>query len=98
MNRTCRRDRSPSPRYCHRLEVGHRGRPARRGIRDFVTFESHVEGARRSIDHAVGVPEAWYDAPTFYLTNPLAPYGPGDEVRVEVDGLGVLGGCVHEPT
>jgi 2-keto-4-pentenoate hydratase/2-oxohepta-3-ene-1,7-dioic acid hydratase in catechol pathway len=46
-------------------------------VRDFVTFESHVEGVRRSIDHAVGVPEAWYDAPTFYFTNPHALYGPG---------------------
>ncbi|CUR59371.1 Fumarylacetoacetase [metagenome] len=50
-------------------------RPA--SIRDFVTFESHVEGVRRSIDHAVGVPEAWYDAPTFYFTNPHALFGPG---------------------
>jgi len=49
-------------------------------IRDFVTFESHVEGVRRSVDHAVGVPEAWYDAPTFYFTNPHALYGPGEPV------------------
>ncbi|CAI9401434.1 fumarylacetoacetate hydrolase family protein [Nocardioides sp. T2.26MG-1] len=46
-------------------------------VRDFVTFESHVEGVRRSVDHATGVPEAWYDAPTFYFTNPHALYGPG---------------------
>lgn len=50
-------------------------RPA--SVRDFVTFESHVEGVRRSVDHASGVPEAWYDAPTFYFTNPHALYGPG---------------------
>ena len=49
-------------------------------VRDFVTFESHVEGVRRSIDHAVGVPEAWYDAPTFYFTNPHALYGPGEAI------------------
>jgi 2-keto-4-pentenoate hydratase/2-oxohepta-3-ene-1,7-dioic acid hydratase in catechol pathway len=49
-------------------------------IRDFVTFESHVEGVRKSIDHAVGVPEAWYDAPTFYFTNPHALYGPGEPI------------------
>ena len=64
--------------------------PARRGdpalpykppsIRDFVTFESHVEGVRKSIDHAEGVPEAWYDAPTFYFTNPHALYGPGEAI------------------
>jgi 2-keto-4-pentenoate hydratase/2-oxohepta-3-ene-1,7-dioic acid hydratase in catechol pathway len=49
-------------------------------IRDFVTFESHVEGVRRSIDHAVGIPDAWYDNPTFYFTNPHALYGPGQPV------------------
>ena len=50
-------------------------------VRDFVTFESHVEGVRRSVDGAVGVPEAWYDAPTFYFTNPHALYGPDVAVR-----------------
>lgn len=48
-------------------------RPA--AVRDFVTFESHVEGVRRSVDNVTGVPEAWYDAPTFYFTNPHALYG-----------------------
>ena len=42
-----------------------------------MTFESHVEGVRKSIDNAEGVPEAWYDAPMFYFTNPHALYGPG---------------------
>jgi 2-keto-4-pentenoate hydratase/2-oxohepta-3-ene-1,7-dioic acid hydratase in catechol pathway len=50
-------------------------------VRDFVTFESHVEGVRRSVDGASGVPEAWYDAPTFYFTNPHALYGPGEPVH-----------------
>jgi 2-keto-4-pentenoate hydratase/2-oxohepta-3-ene-1,7-dioic acid hydratase in catechol pathway len=45
-------------------------------IRDFVAFEEHVEGVRRSIDGAGGVPEAWYDAPTFYFTNPHTIVGP----------------------
>jgi 2-keto-4-pentenoate hydratase/2-oxohepta-3-ene-1,7-dioic acid hydratase in catechol pathway len=39
-------------------------------VRDFVTFEEHVEGVRPSVDGASGVPDAWYDAPTFYFTNP----------------------------
>jgi len=39
-------------------------------VRDFVAFEEHVEGVRRSVDGATGVPDAWYDAPTFYFTNP----------------------------
>ncbi|MFC9287712.1 fumarylacetoacetate hydrolase family protein [Streptomyces sp. NPDC057052] len=51
-------------------------------VRDFVTFEEHVEGVRRSVDGAAGVPEQWYAAPTFYFTNPHAIYGPGDGVPV----------------
>ena len=66
----------PLPLADVRLELPYR--PA--SVRDFVTFESHVEGVRRSIDHAVGVPEAWYDAPTFYFTNPHALYGPGTPI------------------
>ncbi|MFE6891401.1 fumarylacetoacetate hydrolase family protein [Streptomyces sp. NPDC057694] len=53
-------------------------RPA--SIRDFVTFEEHVEGVRRSVDGASGVPEQWYAAPTFYFTNPHAVYGPHDDI------------------
>ena len=60
------------------LTLGLPYRPA--SVRDFVTFESHVEGVRRSVDNASGVPEAWYDAPTFYFTNPHALYGPGAAV------------------
>lgn len=49
-------------------------------VRDFVAFEEHVEGVRRSVDGAVGVPDAWYDAPAFYFTNPHAILGPDAEV------------------
>ncbi|MEV6302928.1 fumarylacetoacetate hydrolase family protein [Actinoplanes sp. NPDC051861] len=49
-------------------------------LRDFVAFEEHVEGVRRSIDGNAGVPDAWYDAPTFYFTNPHRIYGPDDSV------------------
>jgi 2-keto-4-pentenoate hydratase/2-oxohepta-3-ene-1,7-dioic acid hydratase in catechol pathway len=49
-------------------------------IRDFVAFKEHVEGVGRSIDGSAGVPEAWYDAPTFYFTSPHAVYGPDDDV------------------
>ncbi|MFD7457963.1 MULTISPECIES: fumarylacetoacetate hydrolase family protein [unclassified Streptomyces] len=51
-------------------------------VRDFVTFEEHVDGVRRSVDGDAGVPEAWYDAPTFYFTNPYAVVGPYDDVPV----------------
>ncbi|GGN41980.1 2-keto-4-pentenoate hydratase/2-oxohepta-3-ene-1,7-dioic acid hydratase in catechol pathway [Actinoplanes campanulatus] len=49
-------------------------------LRDFVAFEEHVEGVRRSIDGASGVPDAWYAAPTFYFTNPHTILGPDDDV------------------
>ncbi|WP_159940950.1 MULTISPECIES: fumarylacetoacetate hydrolase family protein [unclassified Nocardiopsis] len=51
-------------------------------VRDFVTFEEHVEGVRRSVSGAEGVPEAWYDAPTFYFTNPASLVGAHDDVPV----------------
>ncbi|MFI8535125.1 fumarylacetoacetate hydrolase family protein [Streptomyces aquilus] len=51
-------------------------------VRDFVTFEEHVEGVRRSVDGNAGVPEQWYAAPTFYFTNPYAVYGPYDDIPV----------------
>ncbi|GAA4791330.1 fumarylacetoacetate hydrolase family protein [Actinomycetospora chlora] len=47
-------------------------------VRDFVAFEEHVEGMR----NLSGIPEAWYDAPTFYFSNPYATLGPGDDVPV----------------
>jgi 2-keto-4-pentenoate hydratase/2-oxohepta-3-ene-1,7-dioic acid hydratase in catechol pathway len=51
-------------------------------VRDFVAFEEHVEGVRRSIDGATGVPEQWYAAPAFYFTNPYAIIGPHDDVAM----------------
>ena len=54
-------------------------RPA--SVRDFVAFEEHVEGVRRSVDGSAGVPDAWYDAPTFYFTNPHTIVAPYDDVR-----------------
>jgi 2-keto-4-pentenoate hydratase/2-oxohepta-3-ene-1,7-dioic acid hydratase in catechol pathway len=53
-------------------------RPA--SVRDFVAFEEHVEGVRRSVDGRGGVPDAWYDAPTFYFTNPHTLTGPDADV------------------
>ena len=58
-------------------------RPA--SIRDFVAFEEHVEGVARAVDGSSGVADAWYDAPTFYFTNPHAVLGPDDDVRFPAD-------------
>ncbi|PJI91141.1 fumarylacetoacetate hydrolase family protein [Luteimicrobium subarcticum] len=51
-------------------------------VRDFVTFEEHVEGVVRSVSGGGGVPDAWYDAPTFYFTNPHSMIGAHDDVPV----------------
>jgi len=51
-------------------------------VRDFVAFEEHVEGVRKSIDGVGGVVPEWYDAPTFYFTNPYAVVGAFDDVPV----------------
>ncbi|MEU6412913.1 fumarylacetoacetate hydrolase family protein [Microbispora sp. NPDC046933] len=53
-----------------------------RSVRDFVAFEEHVEGVRRSVSGAAGVPDAWYEAPTFYFTNPYAMIGAHEEVAI----------------
>ena len=51
-------------------------------VRDYVAFEEHVEGVRKSIDGAGGVAPEWYEAPTFYFTNPYALVGAFDDVPV----------------
>jgi 2-keto-4-pentenoate hydratase/2-oxohepta-3-ene-1,7-dioic acid hydratase in catechol pathway len=51
-------------------------------IRDFVAFEEHVEGVRISIDGVAGVVEEWYQAPTFYFTNPHTIRATGEEIPI----------------
>jgi 2-keto-4-pentenoate hydratase/2-oxohepta-3-ene-1,7-dioic acid hydratase in catechol pathway len=50
-------------------------------VRDFVAFEEHVEGVVKSMGVGGVVPE-WYEAPTFYFTNPYALLGAHDDVPV----------------
>ncbi|GAA5165135.1 MULTISPECIES: fumarylacetoacetate hydrolase family protein [Amycolatopsis] len=47
-------------------------------VRDFVAFEEHVEGMAAG----AGVGAEWYEAPTFYFTNPYALVGAHDDVAV----------------
>ncbi|MEO8261659.1 MAG: fumarylacetoacetate hydrolase family protein [Pseudolysinimonas sp.] len=69
-------------------------------IRDFVTFEEHVEGVSASVDGASEVVPEWYDAPTFYFTNPHTVLGPGavmsppitERLDFELEIAAVLGG------
>ncbi|MNW51611.1 fumarylacetoacetate hydrolase family protein [Arthrobacter sp. JUb115] len=51
-------------------------------IRDFVAFEEHVEGVRKSIDGVAGVVPEWYEAPTFYFTNPHTVTGTGEVIDI----------------
>ncbi|MFW3168609.1 fumarylacetoacetate hydrolase family protein [Geodermatophilus sp. CPCC 206100] len=49
-------------------------------VRDFVAFEEHVEGMVAPSGEPV--PPEWYQAPTFYFTNPYALVGAFDDVAV----------------
>ena len=51
-------------------------------LRDFVVFEEHVEGVAKSVSGGAGVPETWYEIPTFYFGNPYSFVGPYDPVPV----------------
>ena len=51
-------------------------------IRDFVAFEEHVEGVVASVGDGAGVVPEWYEAPTFYFTNPYALIGAHDPVQI----------------
>jgi 2-keto-4-pentenoate hydratase/2-oxohepta-3-ene-1,7-dioic acid hydratase in catechol pathway len=49
-------------------------------IRDFVTFEEHVEGMTAGPDGSSNVPPEWYEFPTFYFSNPHSVIATGDTV------------------
>ena len=53
-------------------------------IRDFVAFEEHVEGVSASVDGKSEVVPEWYQAPTFYFTNPHTVLGPNERVNPPV--------------
>jgi fumarylacetoacetate (FAA) hydrolase len=48
-------------------------------IRDFMAFEEHVRNAR-AITGRGDPPEAWYEAPRFYFSNPSAVYRDGEDI------------------
>jgi fumarylacetoacetate (FAA) hydrolase len=54
--------------------------PTPPAVRDFYAYEGHVRAgfARRGIDT---IPEAWYEAPSFYFSNPASVRGPGEPVQ-----------------
>jgi fumarylacetoacetate (FAA) hydrolase len=48
-------------------------------IRDFYAYEGHVAAGFRL--RGSKIPDAWYEAPAFYFTNPAAVFGPGETIR-----------------
>lgn len=53
-------------------------------VRDFVTFEEHVEGVSAGVEGKSHVADEWYEYPTFYFTNPHTILGPGEPVSPPV--------------
>ncbi len=53
--------------------------PSPPSVRDFYAYEGHVRAGfqRRG---APEIPDAWYEAPVFYFSNPAAVFGPGQAV------------------
>lgn len=49
-------------------------------VRDFVSFEQHVEGM--VMGDNIPFPEAWYGAPAFYFSNPNSLYATGEDIPV----------------
>ncbi|MUL79005.1 fumarylacetoacetate hydrolase family protein [Mycolicibacterium sp. CBMA 226] len=54
-------------------------------VRDFTSFQEHVEGVRAGSDMGTGAPPEWYAAPPFYFSNPHALIGAYDDVAVPPD-------------
>ena len=48
-------------------------------VRDFFAYEGHVRAGWKL--RGGEIPEAWYDAPVFYFSNPAGIVGPGEKVR-----------------
>jgi 2-keto-4-pentenoate hydratase/2-oxohepta-3-ene-1,7-dioic acid hydratase in catechol pathway len=54
-------------------------------MRDFLTFEAHVEGVSKGMQGAAGVPAEWYAAPSFLFMAPHAVHGPYEPVAMPPD-------------
>ena len=53
-------------------------------MRDFLTFEAHVDGMERGHGNP-GPPAEWYEAPVFLFMAPHAVTGPYDDVAMPPD-------------
>jgi fumarylacetoacetate (FAA) hydrolase len=52
--------------------------PSPPSVRDFYAYEGHVRAGFRL--RGADIPEAWYEAPVFYFSNPAAVSGPDEAV------------------
>jgi fumarylacetoacetate (FAA) hydrolase len=48
-------------------------------VRDFFAYEGHVAAGFKL--RGAKIPDAWYQAPTFYFSNPAAIFGPEEPIR-----------------
>lgn len=53
-------------------------------LRDFVSFERHVQGMEAGKGH-VSAPEPWYEHPTMIFMNPHSAIGTGEPVEIPPD-------------
>lgn len=74
-------------------------------VRDFVAFEEHVEGVSAGVEGKSNVAAEWYEAPTFYFTNPHTISGTGavigppvcERLDFELELAAVIGGGPDAP-
>jgi 2-keto-4-pentenoate hydratase/2-oxohepta-3-ene-1,7-dioic acid hydratase in catechol pathway len=52
-------------------------------MRDFLTFEEHVEGVGRGMQGEAQVPDVWYEAPSFLFMAPHSVHGAYDDVATQ---------------
>ncbi|MEY4424654.1 MAG: hypothetical protein RJB56_281 [Actinomycetota bacterium] len=51
-----------------------------RAMRDFVAFEAHIAGMKKSEGGTGKIPQAWYDVPVFIFMNPWSLLDPNADV------------------
>jgi len=49
-------------------------------VRDFMTFEQHIEGTTLNFGPDEKPPKVWYRQPLFYFSNPAALFGPAEGI------------------
>jgi 2-keto-4-pentenoate hydratase/2-oxohepta-3-ene-1,7-dioic acid hydratase in catechol pathway len=54
-------------------------------MRDFLTFEQHVQGVGKGMHGDAQVPDVWYEAPSFLFMAPHAVHGAYDDVATQPD-------------